>query len=302
MPLLVIIIFILPNNDSQTYAKMSLTTYRRKCMKFISWNIDSINAAVEHKSNRGEMTWAVLNEISEIAPDVLSIQETKLKASGLTKKQLATLNSLFPDYHIFVNPSTGRSGYSGTMMLSKIAPLNIDMPKIDAPGEMDLEGRIITLEFPEFYVSTVYTPNSGSQLARLSDRGAWDDAYRHYIQSLDQQKPVIFSGDFNVAHQEIDLKNPKSNRHSAGFTPEEREKFTNLLDSGFTDTFRYFEPTLTGAYTWWAQISKTSKINNSGWRIDYYLTSERLNERLKAHHILDTGARQDHAPIMLEID
>ena len=166
---------------------------------------------------------------------------------------------------------------------------------------MDLEGRIITLEFENYYVSTVYTPNSGSGLARLEERGAWDDAYRAYIQALDAQKPVIFSGDMNVAHEEIDLKNPKTNHNSAGFTDQEREKFSALLRAGFTDTMRSQYPDQTGLYTWWAQISKTSKINNSGWRIDYYLVSERLAPKVKTTAVIDTGLRQDHAPITLEI-
>ena len=268
-------------------------------MQFISWTIDSINAAVEHKSARGEMTWQVLQDIAAQQPDILAIQETKLKATGLTKKQATALDDLFPGYHRYLRMSTGRSGYSGTMMLSKHEPLNVTMPEIGAPGEMDIEGRIITLEFENTYVSTVYTPNSGSKLDRLTDRQAWDDAYRAYLKNLDAQKPVIFSGDFNVAHQDIDLKNPKTNHKSAGFTNEEREKFGLLLDAGFTDTFRYLNPDQADVYTWWAQISKTSKINNSGWRIDYYLASERLNDQLATFAVIDTGARQDHAPISL---
>lgn len=270
-------------------------------MKFISWNIDSVNAAVEHKSARGEMTWQVLQDIAAEQPDVLAIQETKLQATGLTKKQATALDELFPGYHRYLRMSTGRSGYSGTMMLSKVEPIAVEMPVIGAPDEMDIEGRIITLEFENTYVSTVYTPNSGSNLDRLTDRQAWDDAYRAYIAGLDAKKPVIFSGDFNVAHQEIDLKNPKTNHKSAGFTDEEREKFGLLLDAGFTDTFRYLNPDQTGVYTWWAQISKTSKINNSGWRIDYYLASNRLNDQLATFSVVDTGARQDHAPIKLEM-
>ena len=270
-------------------------------MKFISWNIDSVNAAVEHKSARGEMTWQVLQDIAAEQPDVLAIQETKLKATGLTKKQATALDELFPGYHRYLRMSTGRSGYSGTMMLSKVEPIAVEMPIIGAPDEMDIEGRIITLEFENTYVSTVYTPNSGSNLDRLTDRQAWDDAYRAYIADLDAKKPVIVSGDFNVAHQEIDLKNPKTNHKSAGFTDEEREKFGLLLDAGFTDTFRYLNPDQTGVYTWWAQISKTSKINNSGWRIDYYLASNRLNDQLATFSVVDTGARQDHAPIKLEM-
>ncbi|MGX7052011.1 exodeoxyribonuclease III [Leuconostoc palmae] len=271
-------------------------------MQLISWNIDSINAAVEHKSARGEMTWSVLNQIAEKKPEIFAIQETKLKATGLTKKQSETITTLFPDYQIYTHSSTGRSGYSGTMILSKKIPLKIDYPKIDVPEEMNLEGRIITLEFEDYFVSTVYTPNSGSSLARLEERGQWDDAYRNYIKSLDSQKPVIFSGDMNVAHKEIDLKNPKTNHQSAGFTDQEREKFSQLLSAGFTDTMRAQYPDMTGLYTWWAQISKTSKINNSGWRIDYYLVSNRIASQVTNTEVIDTGLRQDHAPISLEIN
>ncbi|ADG40048.1 MULTISPECIES: exodeoxyribonuclease III [Leuconostoc] len=271
-------------------------------MQLISWNIDSINAAIQHQSARGEMTWDVLNKIAARKPDIFAIQETKLKPTGLTKKQAAALSDLFPDYHIYVNSSTARPGYSGTMFLSRNEPLEVTFPKISAPDTMDIEGRIITLEFEDFYVSTVYTPNSGSGLARLDDRGAWDDAYRSYLQGLDNKKPVIFSGDMNVAHQEIDLKNFKTNHHSAGFTDPEREKFSALLEAGFTDTLRMKNPDTPGIYTWWAQISKTSKINNSGWRIDYYLVSNRLAAKVSDSHVIDTGLRQDHAPIALEIN
>ncbi|MBM7616852.1 exodeoxyribonuclease-3 [Weissella uvarum] len=270
--------------------------------KFISWNIDSINAAVEHKSARGEMTWATLEHLAELAPDVLAIQETKLRPTGLTKKQAQALDDLFPDYHRYLNYSTARAGYSGTMMLSRIEPLAVTYPTIGAPGEMDQEGRIITLEFEHAFVSTVYTPNSGRELARLSDRQAWDAAYQQYIESLTVQKPVIFSGDFNVAHQEIDLKNPKTNHHSAGFTDEERADFTNLLNAGYIDTFRTLNPDTAGVYTWWSQIAKQSKKNNAGWRIDYYLISQNLQDYLTDFEVIDTGARQDHAPIQLTLD
>jgi exodeoxyribonuclease-3 len=270
-------------------------------MKLISWNIDSLNAAVEHKSPRGELTWAVLEKLAGADADVVAIQETKLKPNGLTKKQADALDELFPGYYRYLNYSTARAGYAGTMMLSKTEPISVEYPTIGAPGEMDQEGRIITLEFEDVYVSTVYTPNSGTELARLADRQAWDDAYRAYVSELDKKKPVIFSGDFNVAHQEIDLKHPGSNHHSAGFTDEEREKFTELLDAGFTDTFRFLNPDTSDVYTWWAQRAKTSKINNAGWRIDYYLASSRLNDKLTNFEVIDSGARQDHAPIMLEL-
>lgn len=269
-------------------------------MKLISWNIDSLNAALEHKSARGELTWQTLNAIAQLQPDVFAIQETKAKATGLTKKQRITLEELFPGYYQYVNSSTGRSGYAGTLMLARVEPEQVTFPTIGAPGEMDLEGRIITLEYPDLYISTVYTPNSGSELKRLADRQAWDDAYRAYLLRLDSKKPVIASGDYNVAYQEIDLKNPKSNHHSAGFTDEERDKFGKLLSAGFIDTFRTLYPDQTGVYTWWAQISKTAKINNSGWRIDYYLASQRLQANLQDFQVLDTGVRRDHAPICVE--
>ena len=271
-------------------------------MKFISWNIDSLNAAVEHKSPRGELTWSVLENIANQQPDVLAIQETKLKPNGLTKKQADALDELFPSYYRYLNYSTGRAGYSGTMMLSRQEPLSVEYPQISAPGEMDLEGRIITLEFEHAFVSTVYTPNSGDELARLDDRQAWDDAYRTYIQKLDQSKPVIFSGDLNVAHTEIDLKYPNTNHKNAGFTDEERTHFTSLLAAGFTDAFRFLNPDAEGVYTWWAQRSKTAKLNNSGWRIDYYLVSNRLEANISDFEVIDTGARHDHAPIKLTMD
>lgn len=271
-------------------------------MEFISWNIDSLNAAIEHKSVRGEMTWSILQEIATQRPAVLAIQETKAKKAGLTKKQTETMAELFPGYYQYANISTGRPGYAGTLMLSQTEPLGVEYPMIGAPGEMDLEGRIITLEFEAYFVTTVYTPNSGSELARLEDRQAWDTAFKKYLQILDQKKPVIVSGDFNVAHQEIDLKNPKTNHHSAGFTDEERASFTELLEAGFIDTFRTLNPTVEQVYTWWAQISRTSKQNNSGWRIDYYLASKRLRSQLKNFEVLDTGERKDHAPIKVVFD
>ncbi|UQS82803.1 exodeoxyribonuclease III [Bombilactobacillus folatiphilus] len=270
-------------------------------MKFISWNIDSINAAVEHKSNRGEMTWQVLQKLAAEQPDVLAIQETKLRPSGLTSKQADALTELFGGYYRYVRSSTGRSGYSGTMMFTKIKPVNVTYPKLNAPEAMDLEGRVITLEFPHCYVTTVYTPNSGRKLDRLPQRMLWDDTYRDYLQKLNQHKPVIASGDFNVAHRDIDLKHPAANHHHAGFTDEERQKFTLLLHAGFTDTFRYLHPDQSGVYTWWSQISKTAKVNNSGWRIDYYLVSESLNQQIAAFNVVNTGERQDHAPIKLQM-
>ncbi|MBM6754378.1 exodeoxyribonuclease III [Lactobacillus alvi] len=274
-------------------------------MKFISWNIDSINAALTGTSARAEETRAVLKKIAEKQPDVIAIQETKLSKDGPTKKHVAALKDFFPEYQVFWRSSVepARKGYAGTMYLVKQTyDPKVTYPEIGAPAPMDQEGRIITLEFPTFYLTEVYTPNSGNGLKRLAERQIWDDCYRKYLHQLDQAKPVIASGDFNVAHEEIDLAHPGNNHHSAGFTDEEREHFTKLLDAGFVDTFRYLNPKMTGAYSWWAQRAVTSKQNNSGWRIDYWLVSDRLKDQLKASTMVDTGERRDHAPILLDID
>ncbi len=178
----------------------------------------------------------------------------------------------------------------------------VTFPAIGAPGTMDAEGRIITLEFEDFYLTQVYTPNAGDSLNRLDDRQIWDIKYADYLESLDKEKYVIVAGDFNVAHKEIDLANPESNRGSAGFTDEERQGFSNLLARGFVDTFRHIHGDVTGMYTWWAQRARTSKINNSGWRIDYWLVSERLADKVVKSEMIDSGPRQDHAPILLEIN
>ena len=167
---------------------------------------------------------------------------------------------------------------------------------------MDSEGRIISLEFDNFYLTQVYTPNAGDGLKRLAERQIWDEKYRDYLLELDAKKPVIATGDYNVAHFEIDLAHPNNNRNSPGFTDEERQGFTNLLAAGFTDTFRHVHGQIPNVYSWWAQRSKTSKINNAGWRIDYFITSDRIAEHISASDMIDSGARQDHTPILLEID
>ena len=166
---------------------------------------------------------------------------------------------------------------------------------------MDCEGRILTLELEDLFLTNVYTPNAGSELKRLADRQIWDQKYADYLVELDQQKPVIAMGDFNVAHEEIDLANPASNHFSAGFTDEERQGFSRLLERGFTDSFRHLHGPVEGQYTWWAQRVKTSKINNSGWRIDYFIVSDRLRDHIKNSAMIDSGARQDHTPILLEM-
>jgi len=177
----------------------------------------------------------------------------------------------------------------------------VTFPAIGAPGTMDAEGRIITLEFADFFLTQVYTPNAGEELNRLADRQIWDIKYADYLAELDKKKPVVAAGDFNVAHQEIDLAHPESNHRSAGFTDEERQGFTNLLAKGFTDTFRHLHGDVPGRYTWWSQRIKTSKINNSGWRIDYWLVSNRIADKVIKSEMLDSGPRQDHTPILLEI-
>lgn len=273
---------------------------------FISWNIDSLNAALTGTSNRAALSMAVIEKISIGNPDILAIQETKLRETGPTKAHLEGLEHFFPDYSIAFRSSVepARKGYAGTMFLYKKtlpAPI-ITYPKIGAPDTMDSEGRIITLEFPNFYVTTVYTPNSQEGLVRLDLRGKWDDKYREYLNSLDVQKPVIVCGDFNTAYREIDLANPKGNHQSPGFTDKEREKFGQLLATGFTDTFRYIHGDVEGLYSWFAQRVKSSKINNSGWRIDYYLVSNRIANKIKKSEMIDSGARLDHTPIILEIE
>ena len=274
-------------------------------MKLISWNIDSLNAALTGESPRALLSRAVIDTLVSEDADIIAIQETKLSAAGPTKKHLEILLSYFPDYETTWRSSVepARKGYAGTMFLYKKSlpsPI-ISYPEIGAPSTMDFEGRIITLEFDDFFVTQVYTPNAGDGLRRLEDRQGWDEKYALYLAELDSQKPVLATGDYNVAHKEIDLANPASNRQSPGFTDEERQGFTNLLAKGFTDTFRYLHGDVPHAYTWWAQRSKTSKINNTGWRIDYWLTSERLADKVSKSEMIDSGSRQDHTPIVLEI-
>jgi len=274
-------------------------------MKFISWNIDSLNAALTGTSPRSELSRAVLDTIAGENPDILAIQETKLPEAGMSKKQMEALARYFPDYDDVWVSSHGpaRKGYAGTMALFKKGmDVKADYPSIGAPESMDLEGRMITLELPDFYFNLVYTPNAGDGLKRLSGRQVWDRKYAEYLAELDQKKPVISCGDYNVAHEEIDLANPDGNHQSAGFTDEERAGFTNLLSKGFIDTFRYVHGNMPNVYSWWAQRVKTSKINNSGWRIDYFLVSDRIKDRVIRSEMLDSGARQDHTPIVLELN
>lgn len=274
-------------------------------MKLISWNIDSLNAALTSESTRALMSRQVIDTLVAEDADIIAIQETKLSAKGPTKKHLEVLETYFPEYDLVWRSSVepARKGYAGTMFLYRkgLNPI-VSFPEIDAPTTMDNEGRIITLELENCYITQVYTPNAGDGLKRLGDRQIWDIKYAEYLATLDSQKPVLATGDYNVAHKEIDLANPSSNRRSAGFTDEERQGFTNLLAKGFTDTFRYLHGDVPNVYSWWAQRSRTSKISNTGWRIDYWLTSNRVADKITKSEMIHSGDRQDHTPIILEIE
>lgn len=274
-------------------------------MKLISWNIDSLNAALTSESTRALMSRQVIDTLVAEDADIIAIQETKLSAKGPTKKHLEVLETYFPEYDLVWRSSVepARKSYAGTMFLYRkgLNPI-VSFPEIDAPTTMDNEGRIITLELENCYITQVYTPNAGDGLKRLGDRQIWDIKYAEYLATLDSQKPVLATGDYNVAHKEIDLANPSSNRRSAGFTDEERQGFTNLLAKGFTDTFRYLHGDVPNVYSWWAQRSRTSKINNTGWRIDYWLTSNRVADKITKSEMIHSGDRQDHTPIILEIE
>ena len=274
-------------------------------MKLISWNIDSLNAALSGDSERAVLSRNVLDTIAQHDPEIVALQETKLPGNGPTDKHLELLKDRFPDHEIVWNSSVepARKGYAGTMFIyrSDLKP-SVTYPEIGAPSTMDAEGRIITLEFDSFYLTQVYTPNAGDGLNRLEDRQVWDIKFADYLQSLDKEKYVVATGDFNVAHREIDLAHPSNNHRSAGFTDEERQGFTNLLAKGFTDTFRYIHGDVEDIYSWWAQRVRTSKINNSGWRIDYWLVSDRIADKVVKSEMIDSGRRQDHTPILLEIE
>ncbi len=273
--------------------------------KLISWNIDSLNAALTSESPRAKMSRDVLETLAKEKADIIAIQETKLPSDGPSKKHTELLSGYFPGCSvewISSNPPA-KKGYAGTMILCRKG-LEYEKltPRLGAPDTMDDEGRLLVLNLEKFYFVNVYTPNSGDGLKRLSDRQKWDRLYADYLAGLDSQKPVIACGDFNVAHREIDLAHPDSNHMSAGFTDEERADFDKLLERGFTDTFRHIHGDVTGIYSWWGQRIKTSKQNNSGWRIDYFLVSNRISESIKRSEMIDSGPRQDHAPILLETD
>lgn len=249
-------------------------------MKFISWNVNGIRACVKK---------GFLDFFNEADADIFCIQESKMQAGQLELDM--------PGYYQYWNYAE-RKGYSGTAVFTKKEPLNVKYGiGID---EHDHEGRVITLEYEDFYMVTVYTPNSQTELARLDYRMRWDDDFRGYLKELDKVKPVIVCGDMNVAHGEIDLKNPKNNRNNAGFTDDERNKFTELIEAGFTDTFRDKYPTLEGIYSWWSYRFNARK-NNAGWRIDYFLVSDRIKDNVADSLIRTNVMGSDHCPVEIII-
>lgn len=258
--------------------KISIYNNLEDNMKFISWNVNGIRACV---------TKGFLDYFKEVDADIFCLQETKLQEGQID------LN--LEGYYDYWNYAQ-KKGYSGTAIFTKKKPISVSYG-IDIE-EHDNEGRVITLEFEDFYFITVYTPNSQSELKRLDYRMKWEDDFREYLKNLDNIKPVIVCGDLNVAHKEIDLKNPKTNRKNAGFTDEEREKLTILLNNGFIDTYRYFNPNKEGIYSWWSYRFNARK-NNSGWRIDYFLASEKLKDRLVSADIHTEILGSDHCPVEL---
>ena len=250
-------------------------------MKLVSWNVNGLRACL----GKGFSEF-----FNACGADAFCLQETKLQPGQLDLE--------LPGYHQFWNYAQ-KKGYSGTAIFTREEPLSVSRG-MDLP-EHDGEGRLITCEFPKFYLVTCYTPNAQRGLTRLDYRMAWEDAFRDYLVSLDRTRPVVLCGDLNVAHQEIDLKNPKPNRGNAGFTDEERGKFTRLLEAGFTDTFRFLYPDRTGAYTWWSYMHN-ARASNAGWRIDYVLTSNRLRPVLRDSLIHAGMMGSDHCPVELILD
>lgn len=249
-------------------------------MRFISWNVNGLRAC------RDKGAWSFFNEIDA---DLFCLQETKLQAGQI---ELDT-----PGYYQYWSYAE-KKGYSGTAIFTRQKPINVSLGL--GIERHDREGRVITLEFDGFYMVDVYTPNSQNELKRLDYRMDWDDCFRDHLISLDRAKPVVVCGDFNVAHNEIDLKNPGANHFSAGFTDRERGRFSSLLDSGFTDTFRYIFPDTAGAYSWWSYRMK-ARERNAGWRIDYFLVSDRLRQNISKAYICDEIYGSDHCPVGLDI-
>lgn len=254
-------------------------------MKLVSWNVNGLRAVI----NKGFEEF-----FKETDADIFCIQETKMQEDQIDDK----IREIFKGYNTYWN-SAEKKGYSGTAIITKNIPLNIKFGI--GIEEHDKEGRVITLEFDKFYMVNCYTPNSKRELERLDYRMVWEDAFRNYLLELNKKKPVIGCGDLNVAHKEIDLKNPKTNRKNAGFTDEEREKMTELLNAGFTDTFRYLYPDKTDTYTWWSYMFK-AREKNAGWRIDYFIVSNSIKDKIKESYIYSEVMGSDHCPVGLDID
>ena len=254
-------------------------------MKLISWNVNGLRAVM----NKGFKDF-----FDKIDADIFCIQETKMQENQVDDN----IKEIVKEYNAYWN-SAEKKGYSGTAIFSKEKPINVTYGI--GKEEHDKEGRVITLEFEKFYMVNIYTPNSKRELERLDYRQIWEDEIREYLLKLNSDKPVIMCGDLNVAHKEIDLKNPKTNRRNAGFTDEERNKMTELLDAGFTDTFRYKYPDLEGKYSWWSYMFR-AREKNAGWRIDYFIVSNSLNENIIDAKILDDILGSDHCPVELDIN
>ncbi len=254
-------------------------------MKLISWNVNGLRAVI----NKGFSEF-----YKSIDADIMCLQETKMQENQITDD----INEMFNGKNVYWN-SAEKKGYSGTVVISKIKPIKVAYG-IDKE-EHDKEGRIITLEFEKFYLVNCYTPNSKRELERLDYRMIWEDEVRNYLKSLNEKKPVVYCGDLNVAHNEIDLKNPSSNHKNAGFTDEERSKMTELLNSGFIDTFRYKYPDKTGAYSWWSYMFH-ARENNAGWRIDYFIVSDSIKDKIIDAKILSDVMGSDHCPVELDLD
>ncbi len=250
-------------------------------MKLVSWNVNGLRACVKK---------GFIDYFNKVDADIFCIQETKLQEGQITLE--------LEGYHQFWNYAL-RKGYSGTAVFTKKKPLSVKYGV--GENKTEEEGRIITLEFPEFHLVNVYTPNSKRDLSRLAERLEWEDEIRQYLLTLDKTKPVVYCGDLNVAHQEIDLKNAKSNMGNSGFTDEEREKMTLLLNSGFIDSFRYLYPDKTDAYTWWSYMNKVRE-RNIGWRIDYFVVSEKLKDTITEAQIHHEVMGSDHCPVYLELN
>lgn len=250
-------------------------------MKLISWNVNGLRAIM----NKG-----FLDNFEQINADVFCLQETKLQEGQI---------DFAPEgYNVYWN-SAIKKGYSGTAVFSKIKPIKVEYGI--GREEHDQEGRVITLEYEKFYLVDCYTPNSQRELTRLDYRMKWEDEFKSYLKKLDTKKPVILCGDLNVAHNEIDLKNPSTNRHNAGFTNEEREKMTELLNSGFVDSFRYLYPYTKDVYSWWSYMFH-AREKNAGWRIDYFIVSDRIKEKIEDSKILTQIFGSDHCPVELDIE